>query len=40
MRHTGFIIPVRYHLFASALEGFFVDLAADAESEPTVPHGM
>jgi ATP-dependent helicase YprA (DUF1998 family) len=29
------LLPCRYHLFASALEGFFVDLAADTESEST-----
>jgi ATP-dependent helicase YprA (DUF1998 family) len=36
-RHPGEqpLLPCRYHLFASALEGFFVDLAADAETEST-----
>ena len=36
-RHPGEqpLLPCRYHLFASALEGFFVDLAADAENEST-----
>ena len=29
------LLPCRYHLFASALEGFFVELAADSELEAT-----
>lgn len=32
------LLPCRYHLFASALEGLFVDLAADGEQEsPNAP---
>lgn len=31
------LLPCRYHLFASALEGFFVDLASDGELEDPQP---
>ena len=35
-RRTGEqpLLPCRYHMFASALEGFFVELASDDEEEP------